>query len=73
MSNATTQLEAPRLETHWSRLFYVDLFAAEPARHLHSPPGGDGRASEPKVAPKNSLNLDAYRSADPASANSMAD
>ena len=46
MTNTLNDVTTPRLETHWSRLFYVDLFAAEPARRLDSPPRGDGRVSE---------------------------
>jgi hypothetical protein len=86
MSDAMTRVEAPRLETHWSRIFYVDLFAAEPARRLDSPPRGDERVSEQFGAPtfdnpsrtrawaRRALAwLDAHRSVRPTSVNSMAD
>jgi predicted alpha/beta hydrolase len=46
LSNAMPRVAAAQLETHWSRIFYVDLFAAEPARRLDSPPRGDERVSE---------------------------
>ena len=46
LSDAMTRVDEPLLETHWSRVLYVDLFAAEPARHLDSPHRGGERVSE---------------------------
>jgi hypothetical protein len=46
MPNASTRVEGAPFETHWSRIFYVDLFAAEPARRLDPPHRGGERVSE---------------------------
>jgi hypothetical protein len=46
LSDTMTRVDEPRLETHWSRVLYVDLFAAEPARHLDPPHRGGERVSE---------------------------
>ena len=61
--NAMPRLGAAQLETHWSRVFYVDLFAAEPARRLDSPPRGDERASEHRDTPPQAVQARTRKSA----------
>ena len=77
MSNAMTPVGEPRLETHWSRIFYVDLFAAEPARRLDPPHRGGERVSgHPDAASLWASALawfNAQRSVRRTSVNSMAD
>jgi len=63
LSNAMPRVGVAQLETHWSRIFYVDLFAAEPARRLDSPPRGDERVSELHGTPTQGIQARARGSA----------